>query len=86
MFLGALCLFAFLALQGQLATPRRDDMTILIVVAVFQISFPTGLIHAGLSYMDAGRSVILVFTIPLWVAPMAAFILDEPFTLTIVSG
>lgn len=86
MFLGALCLFAFLALQGQLAMPRRDDMTILIVVAVFQISFPTGLIHAGLSYMDAGRSAILVFTIPLWVWPMTAFILDEPFTLTIVSG
>ena len=60
--------------------PRRDDMTILIIVAVFQISLPSGLIHAGLSYMDGGRSAILVFTIPLWVAPMAVFVLGERLT------
>ena len=77
MFLGALSLFVFLLLQRQLAMPRRDDMTILMVVAVFQISLPTALIHAGLSYMDAGRSAILVFTIPLWVAPLAVFVLGE---------
>ena len=86
MFLGALCLFAFLALQRQLAMPRRDDMTILIVVAVFQISLPTALIHTGLSYMDAGRSAILVFTIPLWVAPMAVFVLGERLTKTNLVG
>ena len=86
LFLGALCLFAFLAVRRQLAMPRRDDLTILIVVAVFQISLPIGLIHTGLSYMDAGRSAILVFTIPLWVAPMAVFFLGERLTKTYLAG
>ena len=86
MFLGALCLFLFLALQRRLAMPRREDMTILIIVAVFQISLPTALIHAGLPYMDVGRSAILVFTIPLWVAPLAVFVLGERLTKRYLFG
>lgn len=86
MFIGTLCLLAFLALRGQLAMPRRDDITILIIVAVFQISLPTALIHTGLSYMDVGRSAILVFTIPLWVAPLAVFVLGERLTKRYLVG
>ena len=33
MLLGALCLLAFLALRRYLAIPRREDMTILIIVS-----------------------------------------------------
>lgn len=80
MFLGALCLFAFLAIQGRVRRPGRGEIPILVAVAVFQIALPTGLIHTGLSFMDAGRSAILVFTIPLWVAPMAVFFLGERLT------
>ena len=77
MFLGTLCLFAFLALQGDLGWPRREDLSILVYVGIFQIGLPSGLIHAGLQFMEAGRSAILVFTIPLWVLPMAFLFLGE---------
>lgn len=80
MFLGTLCLFAFLALKGRVRLPGRNEIPILVSIAVFQIGLPAGLIHTGLSFMDAGRSAILVFTIPLWVAPMAFFALGERLT------
>ena len=47
---------------------------------MFQIALPTGLVHSGLSFMDAGRSAILVFTIPLWGAPIAFLALGEWLT------
>ncbi|MBI2978738.1 MAG: DMT family transporter [Rhodospirillales bacterium] len=77
MGLGALCLFALLAMQGRLLWPGRRELGILIAVGVFQIGLPTGLIHTGLLSVEAGRSAILVFTIPLWVAPMAVLVLGE---------
>ncbi len=86
MFLGTLCLFAFLALQGNLAWPRRNEFLILISVGVFQIGLPSGLIHAGLQYMEAGRSAILVFTIPLWVLPLAFLFLGERPTKAKLGG
>ncbi|MEE3051164.1 MAG: hypothetical protein VX535_06265, partial [Pseudomonadota bacterium] len=49
-FLGALCLFAFLALKGGVRLPGRGEIS------------------------------ILVFTIPLWVAPIAFFALGERLT------
>lgn len=77
MGLGALCLFALLAMQGRLLWPGRRELGILSAVGVFQIGLPTGLIHTGLLSVEAGRSAILVFTIPLWVAPMAVLVLGE---------
>ena len=86
MFLGALCLFAYLAFQGQLRIPKRGDLSILISVSIFQIGLPASLIHTGLLYMEAGRSAILVFTIPLWVLPMAFFFLGERPTRAKLGG
>ena len=86
MFLGTLCLFAFLALQGQLRIPERDDLSILISVGIFQIGVPVSLIHTGLLYLEAGRSAILVFTIPLWVLPMAFFFLGDRPTRAKLGG
>jgi drug/metabolite transporter (DMT)-like permease len=77
MGLGALCLFALLALRGRLLWPGRRDLGILVSIGIFQIGLPTGLIHTGLLAVEAGRSAILVFTIPLWVAPMAVLVLSE---------
>lgn len=81
MLLGSFCLFAFLAMQGRVIRPGRRELSILISVGVFQIGLPVALIHAGLLYVEAGHSAILVFTIPLWVAPMAVVVLGERMTL-----
>jgi len=86
MALGALCLFALLAIQGRMLWPGRRELGILILVGIFQIGLPTGLIHTGLLSVEAGRSAILVFTIPLWVAPMAVLVLGERMGATKLIG
>ena len=86
MGLGAFSLFAFLAAQKQLRPFARPDIPILISVAVFQIGLSTALIHSGLLFLDAGRSAILVFTMPLWVTPMAVFVLGERLTRMKLAG
>lgn len=86
MLLGSICLFAFLAIQGQVIRPGRPELSILISVGVFQIGLPSALIHVGLLYAEAGHSAILVFTIPLWVAPMAVVVLGERMSLVKLAG
>jgi drug/metabolite transporter (DMT)-like permease len=86
MGLGTICLFALLAVQGRFLWPGRRELAITVAVGILQIGLPTGLLHAGLLYVEAGRSAILVFTIPLWVAPIAYFVLDERLTAAKVGG
>lgn len=86
MGLGATCLFGLLAMQGRLLWPGRREISILVSVGIFQIGLPTGLIHTGLLGVEAGRSAILVFTIPLWVAPMAVLFLGERMGATRLVG
>jgi len=86
MFLGSLFLFGILAHQGRLRLPVRADWTILITIAIFQIALPTALIHTGLLFLGAGHSAIMVFSMPLWVAPLAFFFLGEKLSLVNLAG
>ncbi len=76
-FLGSIFLFGLLVLQGSIKFPKYSDIKIIITIAIFQIALPTALIHSGLLFLGAGRSAFLVFTMPLWVAPLAYFFLKE---------
>jgi len=80
MLLGSLCLFALMAWKHRLLMPGRREMPIILLVGLFHIGLPAALVHFGLLYMEAGRSAILVFTIPFWVAPMSVLFLGERFT------
>jgi len=77
---GAVCLFAYLGLTGQLAVPTRRDLPILLSVAIFQMVLFLPLSNFGLSHVPAGRSAVLVYTTPLWVAPGAVAFLGERLT------
>lgn len=77
--LGALCLFAFLALRGSLAWPRRGDWPVILSVGLLQMAAFLSLVHLGLEQVPAGRSAVLAYTTPLWVAPGAALLLGEKF-------
>jgi drug/metabolite transporter (DMT)-like permease len=74
---GSACLFALLGAQGRLRWPRRADAPVVVTVGVLQIALALALINSGLQFVDAGRSAILVYTTPLWVAPMAVLLLHE---------
>jgi len=76
-FLGSLILFGLLAIQGRVSFPERPDWMIVITITIFQIALPTALIHSGLLFLGAGRSAVLVYTMPLWVSPLTYFFLKE---------
>lgn len=72
-------LFAFLAACGKSlrmpVSPRR-----LVALALFQTTGFVGLMSCALATGDAGRTAILVYTMPFWVLLLAAPVLGERLT------
>jgi drug/metabolite transporter (DMT)-like permease len=77
MVLGALCLFAVVAVRGQLKLPSRHDLPIVLSVGLLQMAAFMALISIALRFVPAGRSAILAYTTSLWVVPGAALFLGE---------
>jgi drug/metabolite transporter (DMT)-like permease len=75
--LGALTLFAVLAVTGGVRLPPRHDLPVVLSVGLGQIAAFLGFVNLGLQYVPAGRSAILSYTTPIWVVPAAVLILHE---------
>ena len=84
--LGGGCLFALLGAQKRLRLPGRSDLPALLSVGMVQLVLTLAFIHMGLQYVEAGRSAILAYTTPLWVAPMAMAFLGERLGLQKLGG
>lgn len=65
---GALTLMVLLAARGELRRPPREDLPIVVSVGLVQIAAGIALMNLALQAVPAGRSSVLVFTMPLWVA------------------
>src|SRR5215470_2159488 len=76
-WMGSLCLFGLLAMQGRLALPTRRDLPVLLSVALTQMALFQPTVNFGLSHVTAGRAAVLVYTTPLWVVPGAMLFLGE---------
>ncbi|MGH6960346.1 MAG: DMT family transporter, partial [Dongiaceae bacterium] len=66
-----------LAAVGRLAWPARADWPVIASVGVFQMAAFQPLVNYGLGSVEASRSVVLVYTTPLWVVPGAVLFLGE---------
>jgi len=77
MSMGAATLFAVLAATGRFALPRLADLPVVVTVALLQMASFLSLVNLALLTVDAGRSAILAYTTPLWVTPVAVFLLGE---------
>ncbi|WP_316977685.1 DMT family transporter [Shumkonia mesophila] len=84
--LAAAFLFPLLAALGRLRPPRRGDVGVLLSVGVGQVGVNIALVHLGLQFIEAGRSAILAYTTPLWVAPLAALFLGERLSVRKLLG
>ena len=84
--LAALTLFALLGLLDKLRRPQRTDAPVLISVGIFQMGAFMALTHTAVQYVDAGRSAVLVYTTPIWVAPLAYWFLAERLNRTQLIG
>lgn len=76
-WMGSLCLFVLLAVQGRLAVPTRRDLPVLLSVGLTQMAVFQPIVNIGLSHVAAGRAAVLVYTTPIWVVPGATLFLGE---------
>lgn len=75
--IGATGLALLLVLRRQFVVPRRGDVPVVIVTCLFHTVAYSALITIGLKYVPVGRSIVLGYTMPLWVAPGAWLFLGE---------
>ena len=74
---GCAGLLLLLLARGQVILPRRGDLAVIVVSGLFHSIAFSILISFGLKYVPAGRSIVLGYTTPLWVAPGAWLFLRE---------
>ena len=66
--------------------PKAKFLPFLILTGVFQISLNNVLVQTGMMTLGAGTSAVLNYTMPLWVAIMAHFMLGESLTRQKLGG
>lgn len=77
----AAAVFGVIALlAGKLRLPPRQDLPMVVSLAVLHMSVFAVLTSLGLVYVSAGRTVLLAYTTPLWVFPLAWLFMGEPLT------
>ncbi len=79
-------LLVLLLARGQLIRPRRGDVAVILSVALLHMGAFSALVAFGLQFIPVGRSIVLGYTTPLWVAPAARLLLGEPMTRPRLAG
>lgn len=79
-------LLPLLMWRGELIMPKRGDWPVVISIGVLHMTAFGALVGLGLSLIPAGRSIVLGYTTPLWVAPGAALFLGERLSRMQVLG
>ena len=73
----AVTLLGLLVFLGKLVVPKRGDLPVVAAIGICHMVAFSALMTAGLKYVPAGRSIVLRYTTPLWVAPGAWLLLKE---------
>lgn len=68
------------AALGRLRPPPRADMPVVLSISLLHMLGFGVLCSIGLQYVPAGRSVLLAYTTPFWVFPLARIVLGERLT------
>jgi drug/metabolite transporter (DMT)-like permease len=76
--IAAVALLVLLLARRQLILPRRGDVSIILTVAMLHMGAFSALVAFGLQFVPVGRSIVLGYTTPLWVAPAAWLFLNDP--------
>lgn len=79
-------LLAVLLARGRLIVPCRGDVPVIFTVAVLHMGAFSVLVCFALQIVPVGRSIVLGYTTPLWVAPAAWLLLREPVTAQRLAG
>lgn len=77
MIVGTVTMFAVVLTVKKFSLPKRQDLPLIIIIGLLQISLYMLLANIGLSYLPAGRSSLIAYTTPLWVLPIAILFFKE---------
>jgi drug/metabolite transporter (DMT)-like permease len=69
-----------LLFSGQFVLPRRGDVPVILSITLLHLVAFSTLVNFGLQLVPLGRSIVLGYTVPLWVTPGAAILLGERMT------
>jgi drug/metabolite transporter (DMT)-like permease len=78
---GCAAMFAITAAMGRLRLPQRADLPVVVSIALLHMVGFSVLSSIGLQLVSTGRSVVLAYTVSLWVVPGARLFLGERITL-----
>jgi drug/metabolite transporter (DMT)-like permease len=84
--IASVALFVLLLARGHLIMPRRGDVPVILSVALLHMGAFSALVAFGIQFVPVGRSIVLGYSTPLWVAPAAWLFLSEPLTRSRVAG
>ena len=68
--IATIALFLIALGTGRLALPQRNDLPILCSIALLHMVGYSVLVALGLQLVPTGRSVVLAYTTPIWLAPL----------------
>ena len=83
---GGVGLLTIAALAGLRVWPARSELRPLVICTVFSILGWHLLTGYGVSLMPAGRASIIAFTMPVWAALLASWVLGERLTVYKIAG
>ena len=83
---GGLGLLTIAGLMGLPLLPRRAELRPLLICTVFSILGWHLCSGYGVSLMEAGRASIIAFTMPVWAAILAVWLLGERMTAFKIAG
>jgi drug/metabolite transporter (DMT)-like permease len=79
-------LFVIVIARRRLVVPRWADVPVVLTISLLHMVGFVVLASIGLQLVPTGRSVVLAYTTPLWVAPGAALFLGERLTARRAAG
>ena len=78
--IASVVLLGMLVFSRQFVLPRRGDVPVILSIALLHLVAFSTLVNFGLQLVPLGRSIVLGYTVPLWVTPGAAILLGERMT------
>jgi drug/metabolite transporter (DMT)-like permease len=84
--IASVVLFILLTARGQFVVPKRGDVPVILSITLLHIVAFSTLVNFGLQSVPLGRSIVLGYTVPLWVAPGAGLFLGEKMSAGQAAG
>ena len=77
LLIGTFAMLGIVIATRKFVWPSKQDIPLILVIGVLQISIYILLTNVGLAYLPAGRSSLLAYTTPLWVMPIGILFFNE---------